>query len=153
MHPTDNSSNGIVDVRTLDPDDAAMAPMNRIDSLLNGVERLDVIKIDIEGFEPCAWRGIRTLVERWKPLIFSEFNPVAIRNTLGVDPREYLRDLLQVASSPIEVLHREGHVAACKSDEEIMREWRSANERIGLDGALHLDLRLETGLGRARPSQ
>jgi len=153
MHPTDNSSNGIVDVRTLDPDDAAMAPINRIDSLLHGIERLDVIKIDIEGFEPRAWRGIRALVVRFKPLIFSEFNPVAIGNTLGLDPREYLCDLLEVASAPIEVLHRDGSVVACKSDVEIMSEWRGANERIGLDGALHLDLRLETGLSRTRSFQ
>jgi len=40
-----------------------------------------VIKIDIEGYEPLAWKGIRSLVDRFRPLIFSEFSPVAIRNT------------------------------------------------------------------------
>lgn len=144
MHPTDNSSNGIVDMRVSTPGDANMAPMNRIDSLLSGIERLDVIKIDIEGYEACAWKGIRSLVDRFQPLVFSEFNPVAMRNTLGVEPREYLSEILNVISGPIDVLHRDGDVVSCRSDVDVMREWHAANQRAGLDGALHLDLRFKT---------
>ena len=46
-----NSSNGIVDVHA-DPAAAdAFVPAQRVDFLLAGLDRLDVIKIDIEGHE------------------------------------------------------------------------------------------------------
>ncbi len=144
MHPTDNSSNGIVDVRVSTPGDADMAPMNRIDSLLGGIERLDVIKIDIEGFEPNAWKGIRSLVERLRPLIFSEFSPIAIRNTLAVSAEDYLLALFEFSTVPIQVLHREGSRTACTSPAEVMAEWREANKRMHMDGELHLDLMVDT---------
>ncbi len=144
MHPTDNSSNGIVDVRVSTPGEADMAPMNRIDFVLCGIERLDVIKIDIEGFEPRAWKGIRSLVERFHPLIFSEFSPVAIRNTLAVDAEEYLKDLFEFSTGPIQVLHREGPRVACKDPAEVMAEWRAANKQMRMDGELHLDLMVDT---------
>lgn len=147
MHPTDHSSNGIVDVRLSMPNDSDMAPMNRVDSLLCGIDRLDVIKIDIEGFEPRAWKGIRSLVERFHPLIFSEFSPVAIRNTLAVDAEEYLKDLFEFSTGPIQVLHREGPRTACASIDEVMREWRVANKRMGMDGNLHLDLMVDARSG------
>ena len=144
MHPTDISSNGIVDVRASLPGDADMAPTNRIDALLGGITRLDVIKIDIEGYELRAWKGIRSLVERFRPLIFSEFSPVAIRNTLAVDPEDYLKALFEFLTGLIHVLHRGGEEANCSTPAEVMLEWRAANKQMGMDGGLHLDLRLET---------
>lgn len=144
MHPTDTSSNGIVDVRASILGDAAMAPMNRVDSLLNGIARLDVIKIDIEGFEPRAWKGIRSLVERFHPMIFSEFSPVAIRNTLAVGAEEYLEELFEFSCKPIQVLHRDRPFVACASVGDVMDEYRSSNIRMGMDGNLHLDLMVDT---------
>lgn len=144
MHPTDDSSNGIVNERVSEPGDLDMAPMNRIDSLLSGIQRLDVIKIDIEGYEPCAWKGIRSLVEKFRPLIFSEFSPVAIRNTLAADPEKYLEDLFEFSKGTIEVLHRERAVAACTSVAQVMNEWRVANKQMNMQGNLHLDLMIDT---------
>jgi FkbM family methyltransferase len=144
MHRNDDSSNGIVDVRAAMAGHADMAPTNRIDSLLCGIKRLDVIKIDIEGYEPCAWKGIRSLVERFRPLIFSEFSPVAIRNTLAVDAEGYLQDLFEFATQPIQVLHRDGSRASCLDPGEVMSEWRVANRRLEMDGNLHLDLMVNT---------
>jgi len=146
MHRAVNSSNGIVDVRASILSGADLVPTQRVDSLLAGIERLDVIKIDIEGYEPLAWKGIRSLVDRFRPLIFSEFSPVAIRNTLSVDPDEYLKDLFEFASGPIEVLNRNGTRTRCDDGVSVMREWRKENERMGLGGTLHLDLLITTRL-------
>ncbi|MBL0163546.1 MAG: FkbM family methyltransferase [Xanthomonadales bacterium] len=110
--------------------------MNRIDSLLNGVERLDVIKIDIEGYEPRAWEGLRSLVRRLRPLIFSEFSPIAIRNTLAVDAEDYLKELFAFSTGPIQVLHRDKPRAACANAAEVMLEWNAANKRMGMDGQI-----------------
>lgn len=53
--------------------------------------RLDVVKIDIEGFEPCAIRGMRQVLERDRPLVITEFAPDNLASLGETDPRDYLR--------------------------------------------------------------
>ena len=65
-----------------------------LDDLLSGQNRVDVIKIDIEGAEYMALEGGRELLGRCRPVIFSEFSPVALQHISGKSGREYL-DLLQ----------------------------------------------------------
>ena len=66
--------------------DADYVPTQRLDDLLAGLSRLDVVKIDIEGHEPIAWAGLKSLVAKHRPLIFTEFSPVAIRKSLACRP-------------------------------------------------------------------
>lgn len=40
-----------------------------------GLERLDVVKLDLEGNEAAALRGLRSTIERTRPVIFCECNP------------------------------------------------------------------------------
>jgi hypothetical protein len=114
-------------------------PAQRIDVLLAGLDRLDVIKIDIEGHEPMAWPSLEGLVRKHRPVVFTEFNPVAIRNHSRVEPEIYLEQLL-VNSPTIHALHLDGSRVACSTSKQVMDQWREANRRMGSTDGFHLDL-------------
>jgi len=136
-HP--NSSNGIVDMH-VDPMAAdAFVPTQQIDFLLNGLDRLDVMKIDIEGHEPIAWPSLERLVRKHRPIVFSEFNPAAIRNHSRVEPQSYLHSLFAVTKA-IEALHHDGRRACCSTPEQVMEQWHESNRRMNSDGGYHIDL-------------
>ena len=139
----ENSSNGIVDPHA-DPRLAdAMVPAERLDFLLHGIARLDVIKMDIEGHEPLAWPGLVGLVRRFRPVIFSEFSPVAIKNHSRIEPERYLEMLFEHASV-VEVARFDGTQVGCAAVEQVMHEWKEANRRMGMAGTCHLDLVVRT---------
>jgi FkbM family methyltransferase len=70
-------------------------------------EPLDVIKIDVEGAEGRALRGMLALIERYRPAIFSEFTPSALPSMSGMSPREYL-ELFSSRNYLLNVLERAG---------------------------------------------
>lgn len=53
-----------------------------------GVDRVDAIKMDIEGWEPRALEGMSATL-RTARVLFTEFDPAVIR-TIGVDPASFL---------------------------------------------------------------
>lgn len=53
-------------------------------------ERIDLVKIDVEGFEPRAMAGMAESIARCRPVILTEFAPSNLREIGGVDPVEYL---------------------------------------------------------------
>jgi FkbM family methyltransferase len=138
-----NSSNGIVDVHVTPAMADAFVPAQPIDFLLHGLDRLDIIKIDIEGHEPIAWPSLEILVRKHRPIVFTEFNPVAIKNHSRVEPEVYLRGLFAHTQSILS-LHFDGVRVACTSIDQVMNQWRQANQRRGTDGTCHLDLMFHT---------
>lgn len=58
-----------------------------IDQLLSihSVDRLDLIKLDIEGFEPQALEGAFETIEKFDPIFLMEINPWCIENYGKVD--------------------------------------------------------------------
>ena len=62
-----------------------IVPTVRLDDLLMSLERLDVIKIDIEGAEYMAMEGARELLARFSPVIVMEINQSGLRQVSGVD--------------------------------------------------------------------
>ena len=70
-------------------------PTTTLDEFL-GDTKVDVIRMDIEGAEPLALKGMRSLLERNTRLeMHMEFDPLALEG-LGFSPQEYIRDLLEV---------------------------------------------------------
>ena len=59
------------------------------DEVLGELPRLDFVKIDIEGHEPPALRGLTRLVTRHRPTLLAEFNPRCLK-TQQEDPMDYL---------------------------------------------------------------
>jgi len=52
--------------------------------------RIDFVKIDIEGYEPAALRGMEQSLARHRPVVLSEFAPSNLRNIGGISSEEYL---------------------------------------------------------------
>ncbi len=51
---------------------------------------IDLIKVDVEGWEMKALRGADRIVQRWKPRIISEFSPPSLFNSSEVSGEEFL---------------------------------------------------------------
>lgn len=67
-------------------DFALAVPLVRIDDVLPPAVKVDVVKMDIEGSEPFALRGMQRILRDSRPTLFLEFLPKAF----GVDPSDYL---------------------------------------------------------------
>ena len=137
-----DSSNGIVSVRDPGSSTEMYVPTRRLDEELSSLSRLDVVKIDIEGHEPVAWKGMRSLLEKHRPHVFTEFSPMAMQN-LRQDPFEYL-GMLFAYDERVLVLHRDTEAVECRDSASVMEQWESANRRAALGGELHLDLYIQS---------
>jgi FkbM family methyltransferase len=117
-------------------------PMVVLDDALPELDRLDLVKIDIQGMEPLAMRGLERTVKRFRPVIVTEFHPWAIERAAGTNPVDYLRWLRQWYPA-MTILNRDGARERHTEPEAVMAAWRLANELAGADGRLHLDLLIE----------
>lgn len=64
-----------------------------LDDLLAGVPAVDFIKMDIEGHEPFALRGLDATIRRHDPILLTEFSPRCLRLLHGQEPVSYLNQL------------------------------------------------------------
>lgn len=105
-----------------------------LDSLLGADERVDFIKVDVEGAEYLALAGGGRAIARSRPLIVSEFSPTLMPGISGLDGPSYLRWLTGLGYR-LSVIMPDGSL--CGADEgQVMAEHR----RRGSD---HLDLLAE----------
>lgn len=87
----------------------------RLDDLLAGAPRVDVVKIDVEGFEYRALAGGAALLARHRPVIFTELLPEALRMASGVAPEEYLAFLAGLGYA-LAVIREDGTLLECGPD-------------------------------------
>jgi FkbM family methyltransferase len=87
-----------------------------LDDVLGGIERLDVIKIDVEGAEYMALSGGHDLLRGFRPTIFSEFSPPALNVVSGVSAEAYLRLLLVDEGYSVAVCDKDSGLVDCKRD-------------------------------------
>lgn len=68
--------------------------MQRLDRLLadHGCERLDVLKVDVEGAEEAVLAGAGDLLARYRTLVHIEFNLWTIMAVAGANPRRVLEN-------------------------------------------------------------
>lgn len=105
----------------------------RLDTVLRGLPRLDVIKMDIEGAEYRALAGGRHLIDTHRPIIFSEFSPSGLQNVSQVSGETYLAALVDKRYT-LSVINPDGRIVACGQDiGQVMRLFEAAQ----MD---HLDL-------------
>ena len=69
---------------------AQIVPCLPVPALWPANRRIDFIKIDVEGAEYTALAACRDLIDRWHPIIASEFSPSLLQANSGVSGEEYL---------------------------------------------------------------
>jgi len=65
-----------------------------LDDTLPDLDRVDVIKLDIEGAEPRAWQGMQQIVKRFRPILVFEFSPELIPITSHVTAESFLEQII-----------------------------------------------------------
>lgn len=89
-----------------------VVPLQRLDDIMEnqGDPHVDVLKIDVEGFELAAIQGAGRVLERDRPVIVTEFFPRALLATGRVEPEKYL-DALRELGYSISVIGRDGQLS------------------------------------------
>jgi len=91
---TSASASHLVTAATLGQREAtSRVPVTTVDAFVkhSRVERLDLIKIDVEGFEIDVLRGASESIQRFKPAALVEFNAFTMVGFRDVNPRDLLR--------------------------------------------------------------
>lgn len=114
---------------------ANTVPSLKLDDVLRG-ERVDIVKIDVEGAEYVSLSGMAETIRRFRPVMVSEFSPGMMPGISGIDGPGYLRFLIE-AGYGISVIRQDGSLLGCGTDiDGVMAAW----EKSGID---HIDLLLE----------
>jgi FkbM family methyltransferase len=86
-------------------------------------DRVDFIKVDVEGAEGRAMGGALKTLERWRPIVVSEFSCEMLRRVSGMEPEAYL-DLFADLGYRLHVIDRDepGRLVAL-SPSELLSTW------------------------------
>ena len=132
-------SNGYVSNITGTGDTMTIVQGQTLDALVHDLERIDVIKMDIEGHEPVALQGMKVTLARFRPTLVLEFHPQAIETSSGTEPAALLDDLSELGYR-MSVIHLDGRVTSPMEPAGVLDEWQQLNRRLGTRGSAHLDL-------------
>jgi FkbM family methyltransferase len=111
----------------------------RLDDLLRHEPRIDVVKLDIEGHEPFALRGMTDLLTLHRPVVYTEFHPKAMKDNFGRDGREYLQALVSLGYH-LAVLGMDGVETQSLMIDDVLDHWRRHNRALGMLDEAHIDL-------------
>jgi FkbM family methyltransferase len=92
------------------------------DQVLAGEKRMDFVKIDVEGHEPFALKGLAQTLQRHKPMVLCEFNPRCLKDHGSVDPATFASDLFNI-TNVLEVIEHDGNRLQVVSVRELMDHW------------------------------
>lgn len=82
-----------------------------------GVERVDVVKMDIEGAEIGALRGMRQTIANSPGIaLIMEYNPAALRS-FDHDPQQALAEVLAMGFDSLQVIETDGSLRDLNSDD------------------------------------
>lgn len=95
MHAPDHTSlSKVVDESAEITEDFVAIPAVALDDALADLARVDVIKMDIDGGEVRALRGMCGLLERCRPKLFFEYAPFTLHELGRCAPRTLLEEVL-----------------------------------------------------------
>jgi FkbM family methyltransferase len=132
-------SNGIVNELTKDDEESLIIPAVTLDSLLQNEPRVDVIKMDIEGSEAKAWKGMQHTVEKHYPILLMEFFPTLLHQVSAVRGEDLLNSILAHGYS-VAVLGGQQELLTTSSTLEVMDAWRKRRDEVGDEAKTYLDL-------------
>lgn len=107
----------------------------RLDDVFASVGRVDLIKLDIEGAEYRAVRGLERTIDASRPAVLTEFAPPSIQAISGADAADYLRFFVD-RGYEITALERERRIPCGNDIDRVLGAFTDA-------GTDHIDLVLE----------
>jgi len=109
-----------------------------LDDLLGDLPRLDLVKLDIEGSEPAALRGLERLVTTYRPTLLVEFNPRCLTRR-GEDPSAFAERLLELYPTVRAISHF-GDDERFRRAGDLLSFWRRRADEVTAAGRLPQDL-------------
>ena len=107
---------------------------------LNAIGHFDVLKIDIEGYEPIVLRSAGEVLRRIRPTMFVEYHPWVVERR-GLSVEEFHEQLFSFGMS-IRVMHHDGSTPRVQDSTELAAQHARINDEAKEDGRIHLDLLL-----------
>lgn len=107
--PAFNSGGSLVRFREVN--ESVAVPMKQLDSLDINVERVDIMKVDIEGSEPLFMEGAGEFIRRYRPKIYSELHPKKLEWVSKRTREDYL-DMMDALGYRALALSPEGQTVA-----------------------------------------
>jgi FkbM family methyltransferase len=98
-----------------------IVPTMALDDL--ALDRVDVIKIDVEGAEPMVIEGGRRTIERHRPVLVFEFSCAMTERVGGVAPREHLLAVERLGYELHIVERRRGDLLPIGSVDQLLTSW------------------------------
>ena len=89
---------------------------------------VDVIKIDIEGHEPAALKGMQGIIRRCRPVIVSEVHPLALGDSDG--GAAALLDRLAAPDYGISIIPQTGPLIPIAAPADALRYWRGLGDKM-----------------------
>jgi FkbM family methyltransferase len=83
---TSFGSNGYLETALAGESNVQFVQSVAVDELLQTERQINVIKMDIEGYETLALRGMNKLITKHRPIIFTEFSPWHIKTGAKSSP-------------------------------------------------------------------
>jgi FkbM family methyltransferase len=131
---TSFGSNGFLDTPESDQLNCQFTQSIVLDKILQNEDRINVIKMDIEGYEPLALNGMQDIINTHRPIIITEFSPWHIEHRSKSNPQDYLREILKNGYC-LSVIEHSGCAHLMSSIESLMLYWKDLN-----NDKQHLDL-------------
>ena len=107
---------------------------------LSNIGHFDVLKIDIEGYEPVVFRSAGDVLRQLRPTMFVEYHPWVI-NRRGLSMDEFHEQLFSFRMS-IRVMQHDGSTTHVRNATELAAEHVRVNNEAKEDGRMHLDILL-----------
>lgn len=108
--------------------------------VLASIGRFDVLKMDIEGYEPAVLRSAAALLRRIRPTMFIEYHPWIVANH-GFSVDEF-NDLIFGLGMHVDVLMRDLSTRRVNHAAALVALHKHLDLDWGGEGKFHLDLRL-----------
>lgn len=114
------------------------------DEMLAHEARIDFIKMDIEGYEPQALRGLARTLARHKPKMLCEFNPLCLKQQGLADPEIFAAAIFEL-TSVVNLVEHDHSRTEVRSASALMSLWEERDEVATRTGQLpagwvHFDL-------------
>ena len=114
-----------------------------LDETLAALPKLDVIKMDIEGAEAMALRGLERLVTTYRPALVVEFNPRCLKQQ-GEDPAAFAAQILKLYPT-VRVVSQFGDDQRFTRADDLVSFWHRREAEVAAagklpSGLLHFDL-------------